>query len=289
MRVWQPLSDKIMHRLIEFIKRIYIVLLFLLVEGVALWCYATATPYTESKILARTSALGKSVSGAINDTRNFMSLPEQNSELTKRVAQLEEELERRDIAIRELTHADDHKPIVDSIDSKFLYHPAHVVSLTSNRLRNYIIVDRGTKDGIYENMGVITPTKELVGTVVSCSESYSVVMPMLNTRYKIGGRLVDNDYVCSIFWEGESRYEVLAVEISKYAEPKSGMVINVVSDRMPHDVKIGEVESCKLNASKTAYSAVVKIAADMQRLGDLLIVENRDETELFNLMSTIQE
>ena len=67
------------------------------------------------------------------------------------------------------------------------------------------------------------------------------------------------------------------------------MVINVVSDRMPHDVKIGEVESCKLNASKTAYSAVVKIAADMQRLGDLLIVENRDETELFNLMSTIQE
>ena len=107
MRVWQPLSDKIMHRLIEFIKRIYIVLLFLLVEGVALWCYATATPYTESKILARTSALGKSVSGAINDTRNFMSLPEQNSELTKRVAQLEEELERRDIAISELTHADD--------------------------------------------------------------------------------------------------------------------------------------------------------------------------------------
>jgi rod shape-determining protein MreC len=161
--------------------------------------------------------------------------------------------------------------------------------MTTNRNRNYIVVDRGTKDGIRENMGVITPNKELVGTVVSCSESYSVVMPLLNTLFKIGGTLVDNDYVCSIYWEGESRYEVLAVEISKYAEPKSGMVINVVSDRMPRDVKIGTVESCKLNASKTAYSAVVEIAAEMQRLGDLLIVENRDETELYNLMSTIEE
>ena len=289
MRVWQPLSNKIMHRLIEFIKRIYIVLLFLLVEGVALWCYATATPYTESKILARTTAFGNSVSGAINDARNFMSLPDENSKLAKRVAQLEEQLESRDLTIRELTHADEGAPIVDSIDSKFRYHHAHVVSMTTNRLRNYIIVDRGTKDGIYENMGVITPTKELVGTVVSCSENYSVVMPMLNTRFKVGGRLVDNDYVCSIYWEGESRYEVLAVEISKYAEPKSDMVINVVSDRMPRDVKIGTVESCKLNASKTAYSAVVEIAAEMQRLGDLLIVENRDETELYNLMSTIEE
>jgi rod shape-determining protein MreC len=277
-----------MHRLIEFIKRIYIVLLFLLIEGIALWTYATATPYTESKILARTTAMGSAVSGTMNDVRNFFALPDQNSALTKRVAQLEAEVERQEQLIAELMPAEGEMPFVDDIDTKFSYHPANVVSMTTNRNRNYIVVDRGTKDGIRENMGVITPNKELVGTVVSCSESYSVVMPLLNTLFKIGGTLVDNDYVCSIYWEGTSRYKVTGVELSRYAEPKKGMVVNAKSERVPSDVVIGTIESYEMNISKTAYSVDVVIAADMQRLDNLLIVENRDQTELEQLVESVE-
>ena len=116
MRVGRPLSNEIMHRLIEFIKRIYIVLLFLLIEGVALWSYATATPYTESKILSRTTAVGSAISGTVNDVRTFLALPDANDKLTKRVAYLEAELERRDIAIAELTPSEFEVPIIDSID-----------------------------------------------------------------------------------------------------------------------------------------------------------------------------
>ena len=289
MRVWQPLSSKIMNRLLEFIKRIYIVLLFLLVEGAALWCYATATPYTESKIMARTTAIGSAISGTINDITNFVSLPDQNSALTKRVAQLEEELERRDVVIKELMPDDAERPFLDSIDTQFCYHPVRVVSMTTNRNRNYIVVDKGTNDGIYENMGVVTPNKEFVGTVVSCTENYAVVMPLLNTLFKIGGRVKDSEYVCSIYWEGVSRYEVTAVELSKYAEPHEGMVINVESERMPADIIIGEVKNSEINASKTAYTIELTISADMQRLSDLLVVENRDQNELNRLMESVEK
>jgi rod shape-determining protein MreC len=216
-------------------------------------------------------------------------LPDQNRALTKRVAQLEEELERRDIALMELMPTDVETPILDSIDTKFCYHPVRVVSMTTNRKRNYIVVDKGSADGICENMGVITPNKELVGTVVSCSDSYSVVMPLLNTLFKIGGRMVDNDYVCSIYWEGVSSYEVTAVELSKYAEPEKGMVVNVETERLPSDVIIGKVASTEINTSKTAYTVVLNIAADMQCLSDLLIVENRDQNELSKLLDSVEE
>lgn len=266
-----------MHRLIEFIKRIYVVLLFLIIEGIAVWSYATATPYTESKILARTSALGSAVSGAITDVRNFVSLPEENQKLTQRIALLEQELQLRDEA---LAAGESRESIVDSVDAKFRYHPAGVVAMTTNRRHNYIVLDRGAEDGIRKDMGVITPDREFVGTVVSCSEQYSVVMPLLNARFKIGGRLVESDYVCSIYWNGGSRYEVTAIEISKYAEPRKGMVVNVESDRLPPDVIIGTIEESEINASKSAYSAELRIAADMQRLSNLLVVENSDQREL---------
>jgi rod shape-determining protein MreC len=105
-------------------------------------------------------------------------------------------------------------------------------------------------------------------------------MPLLNARFKIGGRLVESDYVCSIYWNGGSRYEVTAIEISKYAEPRKGMVVNVESDRLPSDVIIGTIEESEINASKSAYSAELRIAADMQRLSNLLVVENSDQREL---------
>lgn len=276
-----------MHRLIEFIKRIYIVLLFLVIEAVAIWCYATATPYTESKLLVRTTAIGGAISGTVNYVKNFVSLPGQNEELTERVAQLEEELERRNAVIDSLTPGMESHPFLDSVDVKFRYHPARVTSMTTNRQHNYIVLDRGTLDGIDKNMGVITPNKELVGTVVSCSENYAVVMPLLNTRFKIGGRVVENDYVCSIYWEGVSQYEVTAVELSKYANPETGMTVNVESDRMPRDIKIGTIESYELNNTKSAYSVVLNIAADMQSLSNLLVVENMHQSELDTLIEPL--
>ena len=61
--------------------------------------------------------------------------------------------------------------------------------------------------------------------------------------------------------------------------------MNVESDRMPADIKIGAIESSEINASKSAYSADLRIAADMQRLSNLLVVENRDQQELDGLIS----
>ena len=83
-----------MHRLLEFIKRIYVVLLFLLLEGIAIWQYATSTPYTEAKMLSRTTAMGGYFSQKITNIDHFFSLSGENDLLTRRIAELEQTLER---------------------------------------------------------------------------------------------------------------------------------------------------------------------------------------------------
>lgn len=258
-------------------------LLFVIIEAAAVWCYATATPYTESKILARTNAVGSMISDKVYDVSNFMSLPDQNEALNRRVAELEMELEQRNMLLSELMPAEGGETLIDSLDNKFHYHPAGVVSMTTNRRHNYIVLDKGARHGITKDMGVITPNREFIGTVESCTDDYSVVTPLLNARFKIGGRLVDNDYVCSVYWDGTSQYEVTAIEISRYAEPSKGMVVNVESDRLPLGVKIGSIEEYEINASKTAYSATLRLAADMQNLSNVLIIENTDQQQLDQL------
>jgi rod shape-determining protein MreC len=274
-----------MHRLLEFIKLIYVLVLFVVLEGFALWTYATSSPYTEAKILSRTTAMGAAVSGAVTNVENFFALPEANRQLTERIAELNEEiLGLKEGCVDTLYRGDE---LVEK-DSKFRYHYASVVSMTTNRKHNNLILDRGTLDGISKDMGVITPENELVGYVVSCSDHYCVVQPMLNIDFSTGGRLEDGG-LCVIWWSGASKYEVEAKEISVYSEPNVGMSVEVRSERLPEGILIGTVTEYELNSTKSAYSAKITIAANMSKLDDLLIVENTHYGEIEELMNHTQE
>ena len=46
-----------MRRLVEFIRSIYVVVLFVLLELAAVSYYARATAYTEARLLARTNSI----------------------------------------------------------------------------------------------------------------------------------------------------------------------------------------------------------------------------------------
>lgn len=277
-----------MHRLIEFIKRIYVLVIFLLLEVGALWSYATSSSYAEAKILSRTTIVGGAISGTITDIGHFFSLPDQNRRLTARVAELNEELESMEMQLLEMGMDSTAMGIYKDGDHHFRYHPARVVSMTTNRKHNIVVLDRGTVDGIARDMGVITPDNELVGYVVSCSEHYAVVMPMLNTDFSTGGRIVDNGHVCVIRWPGETRYEVEAVELSIYSEPKRGMDVEVRSERLPVGIKVGTIQEYALNTAKSAYSARLRIAADMATLDNVLIVENTHYGEIEELMKQVE-
>lgn len=275
-----------MHRLLEFIKRIYVVILFLLFEGVALWCYATSTPYTEAKILSRTTAVGGAISGMVTDVVHFFSLPENNRVLTERVAELEQELEHEQQLLA--SAGIDAMSFDVEEDARFCYHAARVVSMTLDRQRNYIVLDKGADHGIAADMCVITPDRKLVGYVVSATENYSIAMSLLNSRFTIGGRLVDNGYVCSVSWPADSRYELEATEISVYATPTVGMTVNVSSERLPEGIAIGTIESVQLNTARTAYSARLAIAANMATIDNVLIVENKHSGELEELIESVE-
>lgn len=276
-----------MNRLLEFIKRIYVVLLFILLESIALWQYATSSPYTEAKILSRTTAVGGYISKKITNIDHFFSLPGENNMLTHRVAELEQTLERERELLADYTEESWQRKMADEGDLHYRYYPARVASMTISHLRNYIILDKGERDGIKKNMGVITPDKNLVGYIIEVSERYCVAMPVLNTEFTMGGSLQMTNYTCSLRWSGDSPYHVDILDVSTYAQPEVGMAVEAWSERMPKGVIVGHIESFEHNAAKTAYSARLKLAVDMSALDNVLIVENTHYGEIESLMDNL--
>ena len=264
-----------MRKLFEFIRSIYVVVLFVALEVAAISYYAHSTHYTQARLLARSNQVAGGVHGFFAGIRRYFSLGHENRLLLGRVAQLEERLAQYEEAE---TNARLDSYMQDIGESKYRFVTASVVANTVNRAQNLITLNRGRQDGVVEEMAVLSPDGAMAGYVVDCTERYAVAMSVLNTSFRASGKLADAEYYGSIYW------------LSKYADPKPGqeVVTTGFSQYFPADVLIGWVESASLNETRTAYTVRVRLAAEMSRLNEVVLVGNRDFYEIRNLQQSEQ-
>lgn len=272
-----------MYKLIEFIRRIYVVLLFIVIEAIALNYYSHSSYYTQAKILSHANRVTGGVQSAIFGVRHYFTLRHENELLSERVADLEMELAvyREQVAAAGI---DSLQPHIDEL-SQYRYTTARIVSNSIARDRNYITLNRGIMHGVTENMAVISPDGVMVGYVIGCSERYSVVMPLLNIDFRTSGKIAGDDHFGSISWGGGSPYKMEMTELSKYADIEVGdeVVSSGLSHYFPEGVKIGYVESYSLNDTQTAYDVVIRLAADVTKISNVIVIENLDYGEVSHL------
>ena len=258
-----------MRKLFEFIRSIYVVVLFVALEVAAISYYAHSTHYPQARLLARSNQVAGGVHGFFAGIRRYFSLGHENRLLLGRVAQLEERLAQYEEAE---TNARLDSYMQDIGESKYRFVTASVVANT---------VNRGRQDGVVEEMAVLSPDGAMAGYVVDCTERYAVAMSVLNTSFRASGKLADAEYYGSIYWDGLDQNVVILGELSKYADPKPGqeVVTTGFSQYFPADVLIGWVESASLNETRTAYDVRIRLAADMTALHDVVLVKNQDYNE----------
>jgi len=269
------------RKLFEFIRSVYVVVLFVVLELVAVGYYARSTRYTQARLLARSNQLLGGVHDLFTSVRRYMNFGHENRLLVARVAELEERL----AACGEAGARARLDGYLEGPPSKYRMATASVVANSVNRAQNLMTLDRGRRDGVTEEMAVLGPDGSMAGFVVACSDRYAVVLSVLNTSFRASGRLEGSDYFGSVYWDGVDPHTVLMGDISKYADPQPGQEVVTAgfSQNFPPDVLIGWVESAALNETRTAYTVRVRLAAEISRLTDVVLVENRDRAEIDSL------
>ena len=288
-----------MYRLIEFIRRIYVVLLFVLIQAIALSVYSSSTHYTRAKLISRAMGITGGVQGIIADVDHYFGLNEQNEMLARRVAELENQMDIYRQAVDTLLSSEQVRMAITEATAQQLQHyryiTARVVANTINRPHNYITLDKGTAQGVEPNMGVITPDGNMVGYVVDCSEHYAVVMPIINIDFRGGGKLdIEGDTenrIGSISWDGRDASRVTMSDLLEYANPKAGDKVSSNSHYFPPMMKVnvGEVESISKSKNKNTYEVVLRLATDFSSLDHLILVYNERYKEVTELEAKMKK
>jgi rod shape-determining protein MreC len=167
-----------------------------------------------------------------------------------------------------LIQGDSAKPLFDYISAK-------VVSNSTNRQRNYIMLNKGRKHGIRKNMGIIGPSG-IVGVVFRTSEDYSSGISLLNIKQSISAKLKHNNELGTIIWDGISPLYGELDAVENYVPIAIGdtIVTSGFSHIFPGGEYIGTVEEIREIPGKTSLYIKVKFNTNFKKLFWVSIARN---------------
>lgn len=264
-----------MYRLLQFLKRYVALLLFIVLEAVAINYYANSTGYTRAKVYSATTRVTGGIQSFFASVGDYFTLRRDNGILVEQLAKTEAEL----AAYRK---AGDEAGSLPEI--KYEYTAAKVVSNSITRQNNYFVVNRGESDGVSRNMAVLSINGMVAGYVADCSDNYAVCISILNRDFRIGGKIKGKDYFGSVFWDGTSSQYVTLSDIPRYAPLEKGdTILSAYSARFPQDSFIGTIESFREAGDGTYYEIKVKLGMDIIKLSDVMLIRFSDSEELMEL------
>ncbi|MBV7269967.1 rod shape-determining protein MreC [Winogradskyella luteola] len=273
-----------MQQIFNFVIKNKTFLLFLLLFSIALALTIQSHSYHKSKFINSANALTGGVYGTVNSIGKYFDLEHENEILSEENKHLREQL------FNSKNNLD--STYIDSTYSKGQYKvtAAQVYKNSYSSTHNYLTINKGRKDSIRQDFGIIT-SKGIVGIIDQTSSGYATVLSILNKKSRINAKLKRTDHIGSLKWNGSSPFYVQLEDVSKFAPVKVGdtIVTGGQSAIFPKGIGIGIIESFETDISGDTYTIEVKLFNDMTNIGAVYILENLDRNEIKTLENLSNE
>ncbi len=268
-----------MRSLFRFLAKNYFFLLFVVLETICLGMVVKYNNYQKVKFLNSSNAFIAKTYEIFNTFSGFFHLQQVNTELAAENASLKNELEK--LAAREAKEGLDSIAI-DSVTYAFI--PAKVINNSVNKQNNYITLNKGRKDGVRTDMGIIGPDG-IVGIITNISDHYSTGPTLLNKKWKVSAKIKKNNYFGSLVWDGINFQHAKLNEIPFHVDPAVGdtIVTSGYSSYFPEGTMIGQIESFDHGSGDNFYDITVVLSTNFMTLSHVEIIKNYYANELINL------
>lgn len=279
-----------MQQIIDFIirKKDVVVYLILLIFSLAL--VFNSSYFHKSKVILFSNSIANYSTENFNYLNEFFELKKINSNLLEENLILKNQLEKV------------NKPTsLDSLTNiNFSYKNAKVISNNLSSFKNILVINKGIKDGLKNEMGVIN-SDGIVGIINSTSKNYSSIMSILNIEIKINAKIKKTSHFGTLEWDGLSTKYLKLNDIPETANIKIGdsIVTGGMSLIFPEGIKIGVVSKISNHENQvTSYSVKsgnndafeyesrenylnikVKLNTDMGNLNNVYIIESINKEE----------
>jgi rod shape-determining protein MreC len=275
-----------MRNVFLFLRRYSVFIIFLVMQIIALSMLFTDNRFHNTVMGMVSNEVAGSVNKRVDRVEEFLSLSEQNRKLREQNAKLLSLLPNGSLLPDSAMELVMDTFRLDSIKQyrQYQYLSAKVISNAVFLQQNYMVLHRGSAQGIVSNMAVVT-VDGILGTVVHVSENMALVMSLLNRQSKVIATLKKGSGLGEVSWDGKDPRYLVLTKIPKTVVVKKGdtVVTSPYSDKFPPGLPIGVVDKVEQDQETNTYILQVKTAVNFYNIQHAYAVKNKLQDEMDEL------
>ncbi|WP_419699536.1 rod shape-determining protein MreC [Mucilaginibacter sp. NFX135] len=269
-----------MRNLLIFITKYNAFFLFLIFEISSLLIYIKYNSFQKATFINSTNKVTGTLYTQVSQFYAYLSLKEVNDSLACENAQLRGILK----SALYVDTIEKHKVVDTTYKQQYTYIVARVINNSTNKRSNYITINRGSKEGITKDMGVIC-SSGVVGMVVDVSEHLAIVQSVLNKNTRFSAMLANNKEIGSFIWGADlDPKKGLLTDIQNDAQPKLGeQVVTSGYSLFPTGIPFGKITNLHAKGGGLLLNVDVTLAVDFSKLEYVYVINNKFAQEQTDL------
>lgn len=267
-----------MRNLLDFLSKYRFFFYFVILEIISLVIIYNNNQYQRARMFSGTNSITGNLNRTFDNIYDYFNLKQVNESLARENARLRSSLKLAMAGIKDTTQ-------LLPEDFGFDYISAKVLSNTVQRRNNYFMIDKGWNDGVQKDMGVMT-ADGIAGIVIDVSEHFASCISVLNKNSRISARILVNDHLVSVSWNGIS-YRIGNIgDIPNHVDIHAGdtIITSGNSHIFPKGLMIGKVEDVNDEEGYSFKTATLRFTADYNKMNFVYVIRNpfKDEIKRLN-------
>jgi len=291
-----------MYRLFSILSQYRNAILFLVLEGIAFYCVVRYNDVQRHIMGDALMNVSYSIHSARASFEDYFKLDAENDSIKEDIRILRERLAAAELQIgkyESLIGLDSLAKVkikTEAEEKPYSFIPAHLVRNTVHRNYNYLVLDKGSKDGVEKDMGVVSP-QGVAGRVIRVGEKYSVALSGLNITFRLSLQALDDqgNWVAGTAgvyeWKGGDPRFAYLTSIPETAELKNNYKV-VTSEHsliFPPGYRVGTVQEMQEVPEEGFFNAKIKLATDFSKLDNVYLVKSSFKKAIDSLSLNLPE
>jgi rod shape-determining protein MreC len=260
-----------MRNFIQFLVKYHIFFFFLGLQVLCFWLIVRNNSFHQASFINSSNKVAGGLLSYKSNLTAYIELQRVNDELSAENEALRNQLSGS------FVNVNDHFVMINDTlrERKFRYKSAQVINSTVRKQLNYLTINKGAKDGIEPEMGVIN-TQGLVGVVKDVSEHYATVIPVINLSFTASAELERTGYFGLLRWDGKDYRYAQLLDVPGHVDVQTGdtLVTRGSSAIYPNGIPIGVVADLDQKKGSNFHQIKVQLNNDFRKLRYVNVVDN---------------
>ncbi|MEC7857875.1 MAG: rod shape-determining protein MreC [Bacteroidota bacterium] len=254
-----------MRNLIKFISLYNYSITFLVLLFISSYFLINENFILKTKYFNSSNYISGTVLSYQTSITNYFNLEEKNTRLERENKHLKEKIIN--------SYYSEKEDSVSTPNNNYKYINAEVINNSIRKSKNYITINKGSKDGIKVGMGVISSTG-IVGKVKYVSENFSTIISLLNTSFYISSIIEKTNTLSSVNWSGIDPATLKLLYVPKHIEINNGDEVTTSSfdSVFPKGISIGKVNNISREINSNFYDIDILSTQNFYNLSTVYVV-----------------